>query len=39
MKKISVFDGVKLIIVNITDDYFTDSKEIEEKKEFFWSNV
>lgn len=34
-KKISIFDGVKLIVVNLTEDYFTDSKEVEEKKHFF----
>ena len=38
-KKISIFEGVKLIVVNLTDDYFTDSKEVEEKKHFFWSNA
>lgn len=35
-KKMSVFDGVKLIVVNLTDTYHVDSKEVKEKKELFF---
>lgn len=31
-KQLSIFDGVKLIVVQLTDGYFEDSKEIKDRK-------